>query len=369
MPTPVQTTMDFLQAHRLLNNTYADWLTAIATMVAIMILVWLVQRMAANRFRKIAAKTATKWDDLLVQLIEDVRFWITLVIALGIASHGLNLGDRTFKFLQIAMVCAIGLQLILASRLVVDFALARLLERSRTETGEPDPTLRTSLVVLRFVIMLILGVIVLLLALENLGVQVGPMITGLGIGGIAVALAVQKVLGDLLASVSILLDKPFVVGDAIQVGTQSGTVETIGIKTTRVRATSGEQLIFGNSDLLAARIQNFKRMEERRVAFTIGVVYECPPDKLRRIPEIIKGIIEQQPSTRFDRCHIKGLGAYSIDIETVFFITNNDYRLFMDVQQAILLTLVERFAAEKIDFAYPTQMSLAKAAPATAAQP
>lgn len=365
MPTPVQSAIDFLQGHRLINNSYAEWLTAFATMIAIMALVWLVKRLTAHRLRKIAAKTETKWDDLLVQLVEDVRFWITLVIALGIASHGLDLGDRTLKVLKIATVAAVGLQLILASRLVVDFGLARLMERSRSQDGEPDPTLRTSLVVLRFVIMLVLGVIVLLLALENLGVQVGPMLTGLGIGGIAVALAVQKVLGDVLASVSILLDKPFVVGDAIQVGTQSGTVETIGIKTTRVRATSGEQLIFGNSDLLAARIQNFKRMEERRVAFTIGVVYECPPEKLRQIPTMMQQIIESQQKVRFDRCHIKGLGAYSIDIETVFFVQSSDYRLYMDVQQSILLTLIERFAAEKIDFAYPTQLALTKPAQLT----
>ncbi len=360
MPETIQTAYDFLAAHRLINNTYAEWLTAFATMVAIMALVWLVKRLAANRLRKIAATTSTKWDDLLVELVEDVRFGLTLILAVGIAAHGLDLGPRVLKVMQIVTVCAVGLQLILASRLVVDFGLARLMERSRSKDGEPDPTLRTSMVVLRFVIMLVLGVIVLLLALENLGVQVGPMLTGLGIGGIAVALAVQRVLGDLLASISILLDKPFVVGDAIQVGTQSGTVETIGIKTTRIRATSGEQLIFGNSDLLAARIQNFKRMEERRVAFTVGVVYECPPEKLRQIPSLVKEIVEKQEQVRFDRCHIFKLNAYSIDAEVVFFIRSSDYRLFMDVQQNILLTLIERFAAEGIEFAYPTQVQVEK---------
>jgi small-conductance mechanosensitive channel len=360
MPETIQTAFDFLAAHRLINNTYAEWLTAFATMVAIMAVVWLVKRLAAHKLRRVAATTSTKWDDLLVELVEDVRFWLTLIVALGIASYGLTFGPVTMKVLQIATVSAVGLQLLLSSRLVVDFGLARLIERSRTQHGEPDPTLRTSMVVLRFVIMLVLGVIVLLLALENLGVQVGPMLTGLGIGGIAVALAVQRVLGDLLASISILLDKPFVVGDAIQVGTQSGTVETIGIKTTRVRATSGEQLIFGNSDLLAARIQNFKRMEERRVAFTIGVVYDCPPEKLRQIPQIVQQIVEAQDQVRFDRCHIFKLGSYSIDAEIVFFVRSSDYRLFMDVQQAILLAIIERFAAEKIEFAYPTQVAIEK---------
>ncbi len=356
----MQITVDYLFQHSVLGNTYMQWIAAFCTLVLIMAGIWVVKRVVAKRLRKIAQATTTRWDDLLVDIVEDIRLGLVLIAAAAIAAQSLNLSHNISKGVQIALVIAVGLQLILACRLVVDFSLMRLMERSRTETGEPDPTLRTSMVVLRFVIMLILGVLVLLLGLENLGVQIGPMLTGLGIGGIAIALAVQRLLGDILASVSILLDKPFVVGDFIVVGDKMGTVETIGIKTTRVRAISGEELIFGNSDLLSSRVQNFKRMTERRVAFTVGVLYETPIDSLRLATRIIRGIIERESILRFSRCHVKTLNAYSIDIETVFFVLSGDHAVYMDVQERVLLDVVDAFRKNDISFAYPTAVELQK---------
>jgi small-conductance mechanosensitive channel len=170
-----------------------------------------------------------------------------------------------------------------------------------------------------------------------------------------VALAAQNILGDLFASLSIVLDKPFVMGDFIIVGSQMGTVEKVGLKTTRVRALSGEQLIFANTDLLQSRIQNFKRMQERRVVFTIGVLYETPREKLAEIPRIIREIVESQDGTRFDRSHFKEFGDFSLNFETVYYVQVPDYNVYMDVQQAINLAMFERLAAEGIEFAYPTQ--------------
>jgi small-conductance mechanosensitive channel len=175
------------------------------------------------------------------------------------------------------------------------------------------------------------------------------------VGGIAVALAVQNILGDLFASFSIILDKPFVIGDFITVDTYLGTIEHIGLKTTRVRSLSGEQLVFANADLLQSRIRNYKRMYERRVVFSIGVIYQTPYGKLQKIPEIIQNIIETQGQTRFDRTHFKDYGPYSLNLEIVYWVENPDYNLYMDTQQKINLELFKQFEDEKIEFAYPSQ--------------
>jgi len=195
----------------------------------------------------------------------------------------------------------------------------------------------------------------LLLILQNLGVQITALLAGVSVGGIAVALAVQNVLGDLFSSLSIVLDKPFVVGDFIIVGDSMGTVEHVGLKSTRVRSLSGEQLVFANSDLLTSRIRNFKRMQERRAVFTFGVTYDTPPEKLEIIPDTVRRLIEEEEQTRFDRCHFKGFGDFALTFETVFYILVPDYNVYMDIQQSINLKLSRFFAETGIEFAFPTQ--------------
>jgi len=180
-------------------------------------------------------------------------------------------------------------------------------------------------------------------------------LASLGIGGIAVALAMQNILGDLFASLSIAIDKPFVIGDFIVLGEEMGTVEQVGLKTTRIRSLGGEQIILSNNDLLQSRIRNYKRLQERRAVFAIGVTYDTPADKLERIPELIRQAIEAQADARFDRAHFKSFGASSLDFEAVFYVLKPDYNVFMNVQQAINLQLVRSFAGQGIEFAFPTQ--------------
>ncbi len=189
---------------------------------------------------------------------------------------------------------------------------------------------------------------------------------GLGIGGIAVALAVQNILGDLFASLSIVLDKPFVIGDFIIVNEFLGTVEHIGLKTTRIRSLSGEQVIFSNADLLRSRIRNFKRMFERRVTFSIGVTYQTPSDKLERISALLKEIVVKQPKARFDRAHFKEFGDSALIYEVVYYVQNPDFNVYMDIQQAINIEIVRRFEEESIEFAYPTRTIHVKQEPAFA---
>jgi small-conductance mechanosensitive channel len=343
-----------------LDNSMRAWLTAIGIALLIPALFGLVRGVVLRRMKRIASKTQTRADDLVYALVRDIRSWLVILVGLYIGQLGLVLDERIHGVIRWLAVGAVAVQLIISSRLVVDYALSRIARGSRGEDGAPDATVSSSLGVVRFLVMVTLGLAIILLALDNLGIKVTPLLTGLGIGGIAVALAVQNVLGDVFASLSIVLDKPFVVGDFIVVDDKKGTVERIGIKTTRLRALSGEQLVFSNSELLAARLHNFRRMQERRMVFAVGVIYETPVALVREIPAILRGAIESVEKTRFDRCHFKSFGAYSLDYEAVYFVLGPDYNLSMDIQQAVNLAIMERFAEKGIEFAYPTQLEIVR---------
>lgn len=197
--------------------------------------------------------------------------------------------------------------------------------------------------------------IVLLTSLKAVGVNITALLAGLGVGGIAIALAAQNILGDLLASLSIVLDKPFEIGDFIIAGEEKGTVENIGIKTTRLRSINGEQIIISNKELLESRIKNYKRMTERRVILRLGVTYNTPATKMYLVPNIIKSIVNEIPHLRFDRCHFDAFGESSLDFEIVFFVESADYNLYMDQKQNLLLRILENFRKEGIDFAFPSR--------------
>lgn len=346
-----------------LCQTPVEWIvfgTAWFAMVGVFVL---LRAFVAARLKKIAAHTTTRFDDVLVKIIEDQRTWLYFFIFLYVASLTLTVDPKAIppgtenrlntllnilSTLRYVAIVAAAIQLFLSSRLVVDFGLEQLLDKTKSSDGKPDPSIRGSLVVLRFVVMLVIATGVCLLALENFGVKVGPMITGLGIGGIAIALAIQKVLGDLLASVSILMDKPFVVGDYVTIGDKNGTVEVIGLKTTRLRAPTGEQLIFGNSDILNSRIHNYQRLEERRVTMTLNVMSSVPPEKLREIPGIVKAVIESEEQVRFDRCHFKGMSERSYIYEVSYLILSSDYLTYMNSQERVYLGILEAFARHEI---------------------
>lgn len=284
------------------------------------------------------------------------RAWMrltTLMIALVLAAIPLLADSRLFEVFKIALVVVLAIQALRLVPVLVDWGLHRVL----TVEGADDAarSSRATLAGVRWLILFVAYALVLLLALQNMGVNVTSLIAGLGIGGIAVALALQNVLGDLFASLTIALDKPFVVGDFIIVGNEMGVVEHVGLKTTRVRSLSGEQLVFGNADLLASRIRNYKRMSERRVVFSFGVVYATPPEMLERINAIVRGAIEALSNVRFDRCHFHRFGASSLDFEAVYYLNSPDYNAHMDALQAVHLTIARAFATEGIEFAFPTQ--------------
>jgi len=198
----------------------------------------------------------------------------------------------------------------------------------------------------------VLGFIFLL---DNLGFEITTVIAGLGIGGIAIALAAQAVLGDLFSYFVIFFDRPFEIGDFIVIGEFRGNIEHIGIKTTRVRSLSGEQLIFANSDLTSSRIQNFKRMDKRRVVFKLGVTYQTPAEKIEQAVKIVEQIIIDHPDVTYDRGHFATFGAFSLDLEFVYFVLSNDYNQYMNIQQDVNFRVLREFEKLGVAFAYPTQ--------------
>ena len=234
------------------------------------------------------------------------------------------------------------------------------------QTFEADPTISTALGSVGFLIRFGVWATFTMLALDNLGVDVAPLVASLGIGGFALALALQGVLADLFASLTIVFDRPFAVGDYIQVGDLAGTVQHVGLKSTRIQAVTGEQVVFSNSDLLSSRIQNFQLRKERRCAFTLGVTYDTPPDKLERIPDLIREIIESREQIRFDRSFFMSLGDSSLNFETVYHVLVADFQTYGETHNAINLAIMRRFAEEGIEFAYPTQTVYVEGAKSTA---
>ncbi|HQK99360.1 MAG TPA: mechanosensitive ion channel family protein [Smithellaceae bacterium] len=342
--------MDFFQ-NVYLGNSLQNWTIAVCILLIVFTLLKVAQKIAISKLSKLAAKTDNAIDDLVVSMLKNTKFLILLVASAFAASHVIELKPAVEKMWDKIVMLILIVQGGLWASAGISFALGRTIQKKMDE----DTSSATTISFLGFVARVLLWAIVLLLILGNLGVNITGLVAGLGIGGIAVALAVQNILGDLMASLSIVLDKPFVIGDFIVVDSHMGTIEHIGLKTTRLRSISGEQLIFSNNDLLKSRIRNFKRMAERRVVFSFGLVYQTPVEKLKLAKRIVSEIIDKKADARFDRVHFKEYGDFSLNFEAVYYVTVPDYNTWMDIQEDINLQIFERFAKEGIEFAYPTQ--------------
>jgi small-conductance mechanosensitive channel len=318
---------------------------------ALFSLLWIARGLARRYYARMARTEETEVLEIPLQTASRTHLLFMLLVAAYVGALILDLDQRTMSVAQKIITIAFFWQ----AGLWGTTAAKAWLDHRRKATIAEDKAAAGSISIIRFVSRVLIWAMVLLLTLENLGVDITALVAGLGIGGIAVALAVQNVLGDLLASLSIALDQPFVLGDFLVIGDQMGSVEYIGIKSTRLRSLSGEQIVMSNSDLLSSRLRNYGRMRERRVVFTIGVTYETPREKLQAIPPLIRSIIDGQEDTRFDRSHFSNYGAYSLDFESVYYVLSADYNRYMDVQQAIYFRLHEEFEKLGVDFAYPTQ--------------
>lgn len=333
------------------HNPVKHWLYAIGILIVSYLILKVLFKIIASRLKILSQKTKTDIDDLIVHLLEKVKFFFLFFISVYIASFFLSLSSEVSSILSKIVIIAILFQAALWGSSIIRFWV----ERYKKRKMDKDAASVTTFTALGFVLQLILWSLILLLVLENLGVDITALVAGLGVGGIAIALAVQSILGDLFASLSIVLDKPFVIGDFIIVDNFPGSVEHIGLKTTRLRSLSGEQLVFSNTDLLKSRIRNFKRMYERRVLFAIGVIYQTSLEALQAIPNYIRTIIEKEEQVRFERSHFKEFGDFSLNFETVYWVKSPDYNVYMDIQQRINLEIFKKFAEEGIEFAYPSQ--------------
>lgn len=333
------------------GNPLSAWLVAGGIALVAFLALVTIRGIVTSRIRALSERTTNQYDDILADVLEATKAFALLAGALLAGSTWLELGDRTTGWLGRAAV----LLLIVQAGFWGSATARSVLHRYRREKLDDDPSAAAMVGVFSFVVYLAVWAGVVLLALDNLGFDITALVASLGIGGVAIALALQNVLGDLFASLAIVLDKPFVLGNFIAVGDMVGTVENIGLKTTRVRSLTGEQLVFSNADLLSSRLRNYGRMLERRLVFTVGVTYQTPREQLEAIPGLIKAAVEAQPDTRFDRSHFSGYGDFAINFETVWFTLSPDYTAYMDRQQAIFLAIHEAFEDRGIEFAYPTQ--------------
>ncbi len=341
---------DFL-SRSFLGNTALDWIIALVVAAVVWAAVRIFFRIVLSRMKALAAKTETDIDDLVTELLEKTKGLFVALVAVYAGARSLELPPEIDSIFTRLLVVGFLIRGAFWANGVVNY----LLGSWAAMKFEGYPNITTAMGSVGFLIRFAVWATFIMLALDNLGIDVGPLVASLGIGGLALGLALQGTLSDLFASFSIIFDKPFAVGDYIQVGSLAGTVEHVGLKTTRVKSLTGEQLVFSNSDLLGSRIQNFQRREERRCAFTLGVTYDTTPEQLERIPGLIQEIIEGQENTRFDRCFFMTFGDSALNIDTVYHMQVPDFATYGATHHSINLEIFKRFAEEGIEFAYPTQ--------------
>jgi small-conductance mechanosensitive channel len=327
------------------HNSVQQYVVALGILVVGLLLIKIFKRYLLRKLSNWVSKSETRVDDIVINDVE--RFGLPalsfLIFYWSLNSLDLSLKIERIVDVGIGIIAAFFVIRLISSTLqVVVSSYVR-----KQENGEEKVKQIGGLMIIINILIWIIGSIFLF---DNLGYDVSAVLTGVGIGGIAVALAAQNIIGDLFNYFVIFFDKPFEVGDAINVDDKNGTIEYVGVKTTRLRSLSGEQIIIANSDLTKSRVHNFKRQDNRRIEFSINVTYQTSTEKLRKIPGLIKGIIETIPNTRFDRAHFAKFSEYGLSIIVVYYVTIPDYLRYMDNQQEINLRIMEAFAAEKIDF-------------------
>lgn len=343
---------ELFDAAEFYGNPAYRWLAALGVALAVAVLLRVVKTILIRRAQRLADRAAAReWFGLLVDIVAKTKWWFQLVLAVYAGSLVLVLPAQAERVIETATVIIVLLQTAIWGNEAVVLAIGRYSRQRMTV----DAASVTTVSALGFLGRIAIWAVVALLILDNAGVEVTAMVAGLGIGGIAIGLAAQNILADLFASASIVLDKPFVLGDFIAVGTDAGVVEQIGLKTTRLKALSGEQLIFSNGELLQSRIRNFRLLKERRIDFRISVALDTPGGKLELIPGMIRDVIAAQSKARVDRVHFKEIGAAAMVFEAVYFVADPAYNVFMDIQQAVNLNILARLEEAGISLAFPTQ--------------
>jgi small-conductance mechanosensitive channel len=330
-----------------------DW----GLILLLTILLWTglkyLKKRLGGKVAAVAARTSAHWDDILARCIEKTHGVFILIVSLYASASIIGADGKALALLYKVFVVGVFFQAALWGNEILSYGLGRYLSRRYGQNDSNFDALSTYSVI-NVTAKFVLWTVLFLLLLDNLGVNITALVTGLGIGGIAIALAVQNILGDIFASLTIVMDKPFEVGDFIVVDDKSGTVEAVGLKTSRVRALSGEQLIFPNKMLVESEIQNFKRMQQRRVEFGFKVDYESPIDAIEKIPSAVAEIVRSKENIKFERSHLAKMGDTALEYSVVYTVLSTDYNVYMDIQQKINFEIMRALAQLGASFSYPT---------------
>ncbi|MBD3209658.1 mechanosensitive ion channel family protein [Candidatus Woesearchaeota archaeon] len=340
-----------LLAESFWGNTVEEYLVALGVLIAGILILRFFKFVVIRRLKRIAKRTKTDIDDVVIEAKDSIGWPFYVILALYVAIRFIDIHtiiDKGLYFLLIIATTFYAAKIV--HRLIGFFA-----EKWDKNKGK-DGSFKHSPIVnfLRKFVQAALWIIVVLLILDNLGVNVTALLAGVGIGGIAIAFALQNVLTDLFASITIYFDKPFEVGDFIIIGNDMGTIKKIGIKSTRIKTLQGQELVVSNQELTTTRVNNYKQMQKRRIVFAFGVTYDTPATKLEKIPKMVQDIIKKEELAAFDRAHFKSFGDSSLGFEVVYYLESSDYNKYMDTQQSINLAIVKAFNKAKIEMAFPT---------------
>lgn len=342
--------MKELLAYRFLDNSLYSWLVALGIIIGSFIIIKLFSFLILRKIKAHSLKTANIWDDFIIDSVD--RFVVPILYfgAIFFSSYYLELTAKSRSILHAGylIICTFFILRIISSAFK-KFVSAFVKRKSNAE-GKIEQA--NGLIIVVNILIWFVGFLFLF---DNLGYDVTTLLAGLGIGGIAIALAAQAILGDLFNYFVIFFDRPFEIGDFIIVDDKSGTIEQIGIKTTRIRTLGGEQLICSNTDLTNARVHNYKRLERRRIAFQIGVTYQTSSSQLKQIPQMVKTIIESESEIDYERGNFSGFGDSSLNFEFVYHVLSTDYAVYMDKQEKIYFEIYSLFEEYGIEFAYPTR--------------
>lgn len=346
--------VDSLTSTLLLGIPLSQWLWGLFVAFLAYVVLTTALRLTVSRAGRLAERTNTRIDDFLVSVLAGTNRWLILVAAVLIGMGAVDLPDRWHNRVEHLWFLALAVQMGLWMNRAVQAGLAAYHARHTAASANPQQVSAAG-TLMAWGLTTLVWAVVLLSILANLGVNITAFVASLGVGGIAIALAVQNILGDLFASVSIAVDKPFEVGDFIVIGSTAGTVERIGLKTTRIRSLQGEQIVMSNTELLKQTINNYKRLQTRRIVFGFGITYDSTPEQAGQVPDIVKRVVEASERVKFDRAHFKAFGESSLDYEVVYIVQDPGYNVYMDEQQRINLSLMRELDAIGVQFAFPTR--------------
>lgn len=335
-----------------LENSLSEYLIAFGVFLLVIIALKIFKRIIIAKIKQIVDHTETDLDDLIIKILDFISWPFYVFLALYLAFQLIQLPDIVEKSVAYFIFILIAYYIVKGIQEFIDYGFGKIIQKRKEKDERFEPS---TLRLLGKAAKGMLWVGAVIIVLQNLGYNISALVAGLGIGGVAIAFALQGILSDIFASFSIYFDKPFQAGDFIIIGDDLGTVKKIGIKSTRIQTLQGEELVVSNKELTEVRVHNYKRMEKRRIVFTFGVVYKTPTEKLKKISSIVKNVINKVDLADIDRVHFKEFGDFSLNFEVVYYLNTSDYNKYMDTQQEINLALKEELEKEGIEFAYPTQ--------------